>query len=74
MPTSSAFGGHGAFGELEPGPDVHVDHDRDHFKDLGLVEVTGETVVSVLEALGDGGVGCAGQRLGVAQRGLFDVG
>jgi len=36
---------HRPFGQLQPRPNVHVDHDPDDVEDLGLVEVVGEVVV-----------------------------
>src|SRR6185312_7316037 len=60
--------GDGAFGELQPGPDVHVDDDPDDLEDFVGGEVLGEGVVPGTEVAGGGGICDAGDGLGIGKR------
>src|SRR5262245_30537313 len=62
-----------ALGQLESGPDVHVDDDADDLEDLLLREVLCERGVTQTEIVGDGRVSDASDRLGVREGGAGGV-
>jgi hypothetical protein len=71
---SSGRARHRALGELDPGPDVHVDDDADDLEHLLQAEVLGERVVEALERRVSVGVSRTGESLGVAERRLLGLG
>src|SRR4051794_11556220 len=65
--------GHGALSELEAGPDVHVDDDRDDLQHHGLLEVHSQAVVVLLKCLPHCGVGGASEGFCKLERGALGI-
>jgi hypothetical protein len=71
---SSGRARHRTLGELDPGPDVHVDDDADDLEHLLPAEVLGERVVEALKRRVSVGVSRTSESLGVAERRLLGLG